>query len=137
HLGIETGDLERRLALAMPGMTAAQFHGQQRGTGVVAASAFPLPNLLGVSAAGSWPVWLWVGAVAVGFAAPSWLLHARLRARRTRGLVGRPAALDLLTLGASAGLSPEQALAEAGRQLDGALGTGLREVVVEAGIGAA
>jgi len=137
HLGIETGDLERRLALAMPGMTAAQFHGQQLGTGVVAASAFPLLNLLGVSAAGSWPVWLWVGAFAVGFAAPSWLLHARLRARRTRVLVELPAALDLLTLGASAGLSPEQALAEAGRQLDGALGTGLREVVVEAGIGAA
>jgi len=137
RLGIETGQLDRRLALAMPGMTPAQFHGQQLGTGVVAGSALPILNLVGVSVAGEWPVWLWVAAFAVGFAAPSWLLHARLRARRTQVLIEVPVALDLLTLGASAGLSPEQALAEAGRQLDGALGTGLREAVVEAGIGGA
>lgn len=137
RLGMETGDLDRRLALAMPDVTPAQFHGQQLATGLVAGAVFPLLNLLGAHPAGPWPVWLWVAAFATGFAAPSWQLHGRLRRRRTAVVSETPAALDLLVLGASAGLSPEQALAEAARQLDGTLGAALRAVVREAGIGGA
>ena len=48
-----------------------------------------------------------------------------------------PTVLDLLAIAASAGMSPEQALLEVSRQLGGALGDGLRDVVREAGLGAA
>src|SRR5690606_24088928 len=71
RLGLETSGLDRRLALAMPGVTPAQFHGQQLATGLVAAAVFPLLNLLGAHPAGPWPVWLWLAAFAAGFAAPS------------------------------------------------------------------
>ncbi|RJQ12106.1 MAG: hypothetical protein C4558_02360 [Dehalococcoidia bacterium] len=135
RVGIEAGDLGARLALAMPEMTAAQFRGQQLATGVIAAAVFPLMNLLGVQLAGAWPVWTWLAGFGLGFAAPSWQLNARLRRRHLGVLAETPVALDLFVLGASAGLSPEQALVEAGRQLDGVLGGGLREVVREAGLG--
>lgn len=135
RLGVAS-DLERRLALGMPGMTPAQFRGQQLATGAVLVAVFPLTNLLGVHPLGLWPLWLWVAAFTVGFAAPSWQLNGRLRQRRTAVLMELPVALDLFVLGASAGLSPEQALVETGRQLDGTLGQGLRDVVREAGIGA-
>ena len=135
RFGIEAGDLDQRLALAMPAMTAAQFRGQQLATGAVAGACFPLMNLLGVHLFGPWPVWIWLGGFAVGFAAQSWQLNARLRQRRLAVLTETPVALDLFVLAASAGLSPEQALAEAGRQLDGILGAGLREVVRETGLG--
>jgi len=134
--GIEAGDLDTRLALAMPGMTATQFRGQQLATGAIAAGAFPLMNFLGADPGGPWPVWMWVAGFAFGFAAPSWQLQGRLRRRCRAVLAEVPVALDLFVLGASAGLSPEQALVEAGRQLDGVLGEGLREVVREAGLGA-
>lgn len=135
RLGLEAGDLDRRLALAMPELTAAQFRGQQLATGVIAAAIFPAMNLLGIHLAGPWPVWIWMAGFAAGFAAPSWQLAARLRRRRLAVLAETPVALDLLVLGASAGLSPEQALVDAGRQLDGTLGTALREVVREANLG--
>ena len=137
RLGVESGDLDRRLALGWPGMSAPQFRGQQLATAAVAGLALPAMNLLGVQPAGPWPVWLWVGAAAAGFAAPSWQLAARLRRRRQALLAELPVALDLFVIAASAGLSPEQALVEAGRQLDGVLGRALRAVVREAGLGAA
>ncbi|GMU40122.1 MAG: hypothetical protein AMXMBFR23_09880 [Chloroflexota bacterium] len=132
RLGIETGDLDRRLRLVMPGVTPAQFRGQQFATGLIGGAVFPLIGLLG---GGAWPVWLWLAAFAAGFAAPSWQLRARLRQRRLTVMTETPAALDLLVLGATAGLSPEQALAETAKQLNGVLGTALRGVVREAGIG--
>src|SRR5690606_11925022 len=113
RFGIETGDLDRRVALAMPGISAAQFRGQQLGTGLVTGTVFPLLNLLGAHPAGPWPVWLWMAAFAAGFAAPSWQLRGRLRRRRIAITRETPVALDLLVLCASAGLSPEQALSEA------------------------
>lgn len=137
RLGIETGDLDRRLELGWPGMTAPQFRGQQLATGAVAFAAFPAMNLLGVHPFGAWPVWLWAGTFVLGFAAPSWQLNGRLRKRRTALLAELPVTLDLFVIAASAGLSPEQALVEAGRQLDGVLGGGLRAVAREAGLGAA
>lgn len=137
RLGIETGDLDRRLALGWPGMSAPQFRGQQLATGAVIFLAFPAMNLLGVHPFGAWPVWLWVGAFVLGFATPSWQLNGRLRQRRSALLAELPVTLDLFVIAASAGLSPEQALVEAGRQLDGALGEGLRSVAREAGLGTA
>ncbi|MYH40746.1 MAG: hypothetical protein F4150_03040, partial [Chloroflexi bacterium] len=137
RLGIEIADLDRRLRLAAPGMSAAQFRGQQLATASVALLAFPAMNLLGAHPLGPWPLWLWLGAAACGFAAPSWQLASRLRARRAAISGELPAALDLLVIAASAGLSPEQSLVEAGRRLRGVLGEALRGVVREAGLGAA
>ncbi len=135
--GIEAGDLDRRLELGWPGMSAPQFRGQQLATGAVAFAAFPAMNLLGVHPLGVWPVWVWLGAFGAGFAAPSWQLNGRLRARRAAVLAELPVTLDLFVIAASAGLSPEQALVEAGRQLSGVLGAGLRDVAREAGLGTA
>lgn len=135
RLGIETGDLDRRLALVSPGMTPGQFRGQQLATAAVLGAVFPLMNLVGLVPLGAWPVWVWIAGAAAGLAAPSWQLRARLERRRARAAAEMPAVLDLFALGASAGLSPEQALAEAGRQLGGVLGDGLREVVRETGLG--
>ncbi len=92
-------------------------------------------NLLGVHPFGTWPVWWWAGGFVAGFAAPSWMLHDRLRERRRAIGAELPVALDLFVIAASAGLSPEQALVEAGRQLTGVLGDALRGVVREAGLG--
>ena len=94
-------------------------------------------NALGAHPLGPWPIWLWLAAAAAGFAAPGWQLEARLRRRRRAILAQIPAALDLFVIAASAGLSPEQALVEAARRLDGVLGEALREVVREAGLGTA
>ncbi len=135
--GIEIRDLEERLALGSPGMTAAQFRGQQLATAAVSGLAFPAMNVVGVHPLGPWPVWLWLGAAACGFAAPSWQLASRLRKRRQAILQELPVALDLFVIAASAGLSPEQALVEASRRLEGVLGSALREVVREAGLGTA
>ncbi len=137
RLGIEIADLDRRLALASPGMSAAQFRGQQLATAAVTGLLLPAMNAVGVHPLGPWPVWLWLGAAAAGFAAPSWQLAARLRARRAQIAAELPVALDLFVIAASAGLSPEQALVEAGRRLEGVLGEALRGVVREAGLGAA
>lgn len=137
RLGIETGDFERRLALASPGMTPAQFRGQQLATGFVLFAAMPGMNAVGLHPFGPWPVWLWLAAFAVGFAAPSWQLNGGLRRRRAAVRGELPAMLDLFALAASAGLSPEQALVEASRQLEGVVAAGLRDVVREAGLGTA
>ncbi len=135
--GIEISRLEERLALGSPGMTAPQFRGQQLATAAISGLALPAMNVLGAHPLGPWPVWLWLAAAAAGFAAPGWQLEARLRRRRRAILAQIPAALDLFVIAASAGLSPEQALVEAARRLDGVLGEALREVVREAGLGTA
>jgi len=135
--GIETGDLDRQVALVMPGISAAQFRGQQLASGLVTGAVFPLLNLLGAQPLGPWPVWTWVAAGAAGFAAPAWQLRGRLHRRRAAITRETPVALDLLVLGASAGLSAEQALSEASQQLQGVLGAALREVVRETAIGGA
>jgi hypothetical protein len=135
RLGVGTPDLERRLGLAWPGMTPAQFYGQKLASGLVFLVTFPLMNVIGVVPFGVWPVWLWVAGFAAGFVLPDRTLLGRLAARRAEVLAALPSAVDLLAIAASAGLSPEQALVEAGRQVEGALGEGLREVAREAGLG--
>ena len=134
--GIRTAHLERRLALGWPGMTTSQFYGQKLASGLVFLALFPLMNAMGVHPFGAWPVWTWLGGFALGFALPDWMLEGRLEKRRTAVLMELPTVLDLLAIAASAGMSPEQALLEVSRQLDGTLGDGLRGVVREAGLGA-
>jgi tight adherence protein C len=137
RLGVSPTGLERRLALAWPGMTVAQFYGQKLATGLVFGVIFPLMNLIGIQPFGVWPLWLWVAGFAAGFALPDWTLTARLERRRAEVLAALPSAVDLVAIAASAGLSPEQALVEAGRQVEGVLGEGLRTVAREAGLGTA
>lgn len=137
RVGVSPAGLERRLALAWPGMTVAQFYGQKLATGVVFFATFPLMNLIGVQPFGVWPLWLWVAGFAAGFALPDWTLTGRLERRRAEVLAALPSAVDLVAIAASAGLSPEQALVEAGRQVEGMLGEGLRAVAREAGLGTA
>src|SRR5690606_13527305 len=72
---------------------------------------------------------------ALGFALPAWVLRSRVGARRIQVTAELPVALDLLAIAASAGLSPEQALLEAARRLPGRLGSGLKDVVRDAGVG--
>ncbi|MDP2674590.1 MAG: type II secretion system F family protein [Dehalococcoidia bacterium] len=135
--GIGTANLERRLALGWPGMTTSQFYGQKLASALVFLALFPLMNVLGTHPFGAWPVWMWLGGFALGFALPDWMLEGRLERRRTMVLMELPTVLDLLSIAASAGMSPEQALLEVSRQLGGVLGDGLRGVVREAGLGAA
>ncbi|MPZ50279.1 MAG: hypothetical protein GEU75_13445 [Dehalococcoidia bacterium] len=133
--GISSGDLERRLALGWPGMDPPHFYGQKLTTGTFLLLFFPLLNLFGVHPFGAWPVWVWLGGFAAGFAMPDWMLEARLQRRRCTVLMELPAMLDVLAIAASAGMSPEQALHEASRQMRGTLGDDLNEVVLEAGLG--
>ncbi len=135
--GIAGPNLEQRLALGWPGMTASQFYGQKLASGLVFLAAFPAMNLLGIQPFGSWPVWLWLAGFLLGFAMPDWMLEGRLERRRTAVLMELPTALDLLAIASSAGMSPEQALLEVSRQTGGELGEGLRDVVREAGLGSA
>lgn len=137
HAGIAASDLEGRLAVVSPGLDAAQFRGQQLATALVAALLLPLFNLLGLHPLGTWPAWSWAAAGAAGFAAPAWQLRDRLRRRREAVLAELPTVLDLLVIAGSAGLSPEQALLESGRQLEGTLPMNLREVARQASLGLA
>jgi tight adherence protein C len=134
--GIGAKDLDRRLALGWPGMTASQFYGQKLASGLVFLALFPLMNALGVHPFGAWPIWAWLGGFALGFTMPDWMLQERLERRRTAVVMELPTVLDLLAIAASAGMSPEQALLEVSRQMGGTLGDGLRDVVREAGLGA-
>ncbi len=134
-VGIGAADLDRRLALGSPGVSPAQFRGQQLAVAVMAGASVPVLGLVGLEPFGPWPMWIVPAAVAAGFAAPSWQLSARLRRRRSLLLSELPVTLDLFVIATSAGLSPEQTLVEAGRQLGGVLGTELRSVVREAGLG--
>src|SRR3989304_5279405 len=68
--GIRTANLERRLALGWPGMTASQFYGQKLASGLVFLALFPLMNVLRVHPLGAWPVWIWLGGVVLGVPPP-------------------------------------------------------------------
>jgi tight adherence protein C len=135
--GLGATDLDRRLALAWPGMTPAHFYGQKLASGLVLLLLFPFMNLMGVNPFGAWQVWMWLVAFGAGFALPDWMLADRLERRRTAVLMELPTMLDVLAIAASAGMSPEQALLETSRQMRGVLGESLREVAREAGLGAA
>ncbi len=133
--GLRTPDLERRLAAGWPGMTPAQFFGQKLAAGLLFLALFPAMNLAGLHPFGPWPVWTWLGGFLIGFLQPDWLLSRRIERRQRAILMQLPTVLDLLAMAAGAGLSPEQALLEVSKQVPGALGEGLRDVVREAGLG--
>jgi tight adherence protein C len=137
RFGIASGNVEQRLTLAWPGVTPPQFYGQKLASGLLFLALFPFMNVAAIQPFGPWPVWLWLGGFAAGFAMPDWMLQGRLERRRTAVLMELPTALDLLAIAASAGMSPEQAIVEASRQMGGTLGEGLRGVVQEAGLGTA
>jgi tight adherence protein C len=135
--GIGAKNLDRRLALGWPGMSSSQFYGQKLASGLVFLALLPLMNVMGIHPFGSWPIWACLGGFALGFTLPDWMLQERLERRRTAVVMELPTVLDLLAIAASAGMSPEQALLEVSRQMGGTLGDGLRDVVREAGLGAA
>ncbi|MBN9492562.1 type II secretion system F family protein [bacterium] len=137
RVGVASPDLERRLATGWPGTTPAQFFGQKLAIGVLFFAFFPAMNLAGLHPFGPWPVWIWLAGFGLGFLQPDWLLERRIARRRKAILLELPTVLDLLAMAASAGLSPEQALAEVSRQVRGALGDGLRVVAREASLGTA
>ena len=119
RLGIETGDLDRRLELGWPGMSAPQFRGQQLATGAVALRGLP-----GDEPARRAPVRR-LAALGLGRRRSGWASRRRAGswAAASAGaapavLAELPVTLDLFVIAASAGLSPEQALVEAGRQLE-------------------
>lgn len=137
RVGVASPDLERRLATGWPGTTTAQFFGQKLAIGLLFFAFFPAMNLAGLHPFGPWPVWIWLLGFVLGFFQPDWLLERRIARRRKAILVELPTVLDLLAMAASAGLSPEQALADVSRQVRGALGDGLRVVAREASLGTA
>jgi tight adherence protein C len=137
RFGVASGNVEDRLTVAWPGMTAPQFYGQKLASGLLFLALFPFMNVSGIHPFGPWPVWSWLGGFALGFAMPDWLLQGRIERRRTTVLMELPTALDLLAIAASTGMSPEQAIVEASRQMGGVLGEGLCSVVREAGLGTA
>jgi hypothetical protein len=137
RFGIASGNVEQRLTLAWPGVTPPQFYGQKLASGLLFLALFPFMNVAAIQPFGPWPVWIWLGGFAAGFAMPDWMLQGRLERRRTAVLMELPTALDLLAIAASSGMSPEQAIVEASRQMGGTLGEGLRGVVQEAGLGTA
>lgn len=128
-------ELERRLQVARPEIGPVQFFGEKVGSGLVGLLVFPLMEVIGVHPFGSWPAWLWAVAAIIGFLAPDWDLDRRLAERRTAALMELPTILDLLTIGCSAGLSLEQALALVGQQSRGVVAWELQRAAREMALG--
>lgn len=136
RFGLSGGrDLDRRLRLARPGVEPIQFFGEKVATGLVAMTIFPVMNAVDLTLFGPWPAWVWLLGFGVGFMAPDWQLDARLAARRTRIVMELPTILDMLTIGASAGLALEQALIEVSRQSAGTVAQELQRASREMALG--
>lgn len=136
RLGVGGGkEVERKLQVARPGVEAAQFFGEKLASGLVGFAIFPGMNWMGVHPFGVWPVWMWIMGFALGFVWPNWQLDRRLAARRTTMLMELPVILDMLTITVSAGLAPEQALAQVARQSEGAVADELRQAGREMALG--
>lgn len=136
RLGLGGGEeLERRLAIARPGVEPAQFFGEKVVTGLIGCLIWPIMNGLGIHPFGDWPAWLWVAGLAAGFFAPDWDIDRRLATRRTLAVMELPVILDMLTIAASAGLALEQALGLVARQGEGAIARELQHAVREMALG--
>lgn len=109
-----TGDLERKLAVAQPGLDVAGYYGQQVLTGLVFVLLLGSLNMmltqLTDSAVGVLPVWVWISLFVTGFLIPKLTMESRFRKRRRVILMGLPAVLEMLTIAMSAGRTPEEAL---------------------------
>lgn len=111
-LGLDPGATARRLRAAGEPYGPAVFWGQKIAGLLV---GLMLPRILtsvGIGLPSGWPVWVWVGASALGFVGPDIGLNARIQARRNEMLAGLAAAGRLLSLAVSAGYGLEQAIAE-------------------------
>lgn len=128
-------ELERKLAVARPGVDLAQFYGEKLVTGVIGFAIFPVMNGLGLKPFGAWHGWTWVVACAIGFLAPDWELERRINERRMAMLMELPTVLDMLTIATSAGLALEQALTLVARQGQGVVAMELQHVVREMTLG--
>ena len=136
RLGVGSGrDLERKLAVARPGVEPIQFLGEKAVAGLIGFAVFPLMNIFGIAPFGAWPVWLWLIGLLGGFLLPDVELDRRLEARRTRVVMEMPVLLDLLTIATSAGLALEQALGVVARQSHGAVAQEFQHVVRELALG--
>ncbi|MGI9147422.1 MAG: type II secretion system F family protein [Chloroflexota bacterium] len=136
RLGVAGGrELEARLRVLRPGVEVVQFLGEKVTTGLVVAAMFPLMNLVRIVPLGTWPVWVWLVAFAVGFVLPNWDLDRRELARHGLVLMELPTVLDMLTLATSAGMALEQALEEVARHSEGVVAGELRLVVRELALG--
>jgi len=136
QVGLAGGqELERKLALARPGVAVVQFFGEKLLSALIGAALFPLMDGLGVHPFGRWPVWLWLLGGITGFLAPDWRLEAFLAQRRTLLVMELPIVLDLLCLATSAGLALEQAVLQVARQSSGVVGQELQQVSRELALG--
>ena len=128
-------ELERRLAVARPGVEVPQFFGEKLVAGLIGLALFPSMNGLGIHPFGVWPLWFCLLGFVGGFLAPDWDLDRRIAGRRTEMLMELPIILDMLTIAASAGLALEQALGLVARQSQGAVAGELRQAVRELALG--
>lgn len=128
-------ELERRLAIARPGVAVVQFFGEKLLNAVIGAAIFPLMDGLSIHPLGRWPVWVWLLGGVIGFLAPDWRLETFLARRRMLVVMELPIVLDLLCLAASAGLAVEQAVLQVARQSGGVVGQELQQVSRELALG--
>ncbi|MFI5269553.1 MAG: type II secretion system F family protein [Chloroflexota bacterium] len=136
QVGITGGpELERKLALARPGVAVVQFFGEKLLSAVIGAALFPLMDGLGIHPFGRWPVWVWLLGGIIGYLAPDWRLEAFLAQRRTLLVMELPLVLDLLCLAASAGLALEQAMLQVAQQSGGVVGQELQQVSRQLALG--
>lgn len=128
-------ELEKRLAITRPGVEVTQFLGEKVASGLVGLLIFPLMEALQIHPFGTWPVWLWAVAGAIGFLAPDWDLERQLAERRRACAMELPTILDLLTIACSAGLSLEQGLTLVAQQSRGGVARELQRAVREMALG--
>ncbi len=129
HIGVGGGlELERKLAIARPGVAVTQFFGEKLLSALIGAAVFPLMNALSVHPFGDWPVWIWLLGGIAGFLAPEWRLQSFLARRQMLLVMELPVVLDLLCLATSAGLAVEQALLQVSRQSTGVVSQELQQV---------
>ncbi|MDP9381340.1 MAG: type II secretion system F family protein [Chloroflexota bacterium] len=109
-----TGELERKLAVAQPGLDVAGYYGQQVLTGLVFVLLLGSLNVMLIRLTDSTvdvlPVWVWLILFVTGFLIPKLTMESRLRKRRRAILMELPAVLEMLTIAMSAGRTPEEAL---------------------------
>ncbi len=109
-----TREIERKLAVAQPGIDVAGYYGQQVLTGLVYVLLVGAVNLmllrLAGDAIGSFPVWVYLLLFALGFIMPKVTMDSRLRKRRRMILLELPGVLEMLTIAMSAGRTPEESL---------------------------
>jgi len=136
RFGLGAGrELERKLAIARPGVEPTQFLGEKVISGLIGLALFPLMNALGIIPFGVWPVWLWLLGAVGGFLLPDAALDRRIAARRARVVMELPVLLDMLTIATSAGLALEQALGQVARQSQGTVARELQRAVRELALG--